>query len=84
MTRSSFDDRRYRTPCSQCNTFAHGVAFPAMISERWLRLTLALRATSFWLTPWASMRSLTEFWFTQARWAGATAAEASRAASRRA
>ena len=67
---SSYGALQYKTRCNRCNTSRDEAALPAMIAETWPRLTPARRATSFWLTPWASIRSHTASWSNPARWAG--------------
>ncbi len=73
MTRSSAFVRRNSTPCSLFSTPGDGVLLPDMICEKWPELMPACRATSFWLIPWAFIRSHTARRSTSGHLAGATA-----------
>ena len=80
MTRSAFVGWN-RTPCSLFRTSGDRLFLPFMIWERLEELMPARRATSFWLKPWAFIRSHTASRSMQAGCAGATFAGASSADS---
>ena len=80
MTRSAFVGWN-RTPCSFLRTPGDGLFLPFMIWERFAELMPARRAASFWLKPWAFIRSHTASRLMQAGCAGATFAGASSADS---
>ena len=80
MTHSAFVGWN-RTPCSFLRTTGDGLFLPFMIWERLAELMPARRATSFWLKPWAFIRSHTASRSMQAGCAGATFAGASSADS---